>query len=88
MNTELEVKKLLAIKFGLLPKGIYEFEFNVTVPSWEAEAIEFWLTKERKESEHVTVDIPEMYRDQFVFSAAKELLESIQKSNGIEKIKW
>ena len=46
MNTELESKKMLAIEFGLLPKGIDEFEFTVTVPDWQAEAIEFWLSKE------------------------------------------
>ena len=88
MNQELENKKLLAIKFDLLPKGICEFEFTVSVPTWQADQLEYWTSKERKESEHVTVDIPEIYRDQFVFSVAKELLESIQRSNGIEKIKW
>ena len=88
MNRELENKQLLAIKFDLLPKGICEFEFTVSVPTWQADQLEYWTSKERKESEHVTVDIPEIYRDQFVFSVAKELLESIQRSNGIEKIKW
>ena len=88
MNTELEVKKLLAIKFGLLPKGIYEFEFTVTVPDWQAESLEYWKSKERKECEHVTVEIPEKYRNQFVFVAAKHQMESIQRSDGIEQIKW
>ena len=90
MNRELENKKRLAIGFGLLPPGIYEFEFTVSVPSWEAEAIEFWLSKERHAHQHVIVDIPEKYRDQFVFSVAKKLLESLQRSDcdGIEKIKW
>ena len=88
MNRELENKQLLAIKFDLLPKGICEFEFTVSVPTWQADQLEYWTSKERKESEHVTVDIPEIYRDQFVFSVAKELLESIQRSDGIEKIKW
>jgi len=87
MNTELESKKMLAIEFGLLPKGIDEFEFTVTVPRWEAEAIEFWLTKERQAHQHVIVEIPENYRNQFVFSVAKQLIESTQ-SDGIEKIKW
>ena len=58
------------------------------MPTWQADQLEYWTSKERKESEHVTVDIPEIYRDQFVFSVAKELLESIQRSDGIEKIKW
>ena len=31
MNTELEAKKMLAIEFGLLPKGIDEFEFAIVV---------------------------------------------------------
>ena len=88
MNQELENKKLLAIKFGLLPKGITEFEFTVSVPTWQADRLEHWTTKERKECEHVTVDIPEIYRDHFVFSVAKELLESIQRSDEIDKIKW
>ena len=88
MNRELENKKLLAIKFDLLPPGICEFEFTVTVPSWEAEAIEFWLTKERHAHQHVFVNIPEKYRNQFVFVAAKHQMESIQRSDGIEKIKW
>ena len=87
MNTELEAKKMLAIEFGFLPKGIDEFEFTVTVPRWEAEAIEFWLTKERQAHQHVIVEIPENYRNQFVFSVAKQLIESTQ-SDGIEKIKW
>ena len=87
MNQELENKKLLAIEFGFLPTGIDEFEFTVTVPRWEAEAIEFWLTKERQAHQHVIVEIPEKYRNQFVFSVAKQLIESTQ-SDGIEKIKW
>ena len=87
MNTELESKKMLAIEFRFLPTGIDEFEFTVTVPRWEAEAIEFWLTKERQAHQHVIVEIPENYRNQFVFSVAKQLIESTQ-SDGIEKIKW
>ena len=59
----------------------------MTVPSWEAEAIEFWLTKERQAHQHVIAEIPEKYRNQFVFSVAKQLIESTQ-SDGIEKIKW
>ena len=88
MNTELESKKMLAIEFGLLPKGIDEFEFTVTVPNWQAIGLEYWPSKERNECEHVIVEIPEIYRDQFVFSVAKELLESIQRSDEIDKIKW
>lgn len=87
MNTELESKKMLAINLGLLDEGICEFEFTVTVPDWQAETIEFWLTKERHAHQHVIVNIPEQYRAKFIFSVAKRLIESAQK-NEIEKIKW
>ena len=90
MNTELKNKKMLAINLGLLPKGICEFEFAVTVPDWQAESLEYWLTKERHAHQHVIVEIPEKYRNQFIFSVAKQLIEStpVTPSDGIEKIKW
>ena len=90
MNTELQNKKMLAIEFGLLPKGIDEFEFAIIVPNWQAIELEYWTSKERKACEHVTVEIPEKYRNQFVFSIAKHLIESttVTPSDGIDKIKW
>jgi hypothetical protein len=90
MNTELQNKKMLAIEFGLLPKGIDEFEFAIVVPNWQAIELEYWTSKERNERDHVIVEIPLEYRNQFVFSIAKQLIESttVTPNDGIEKIKW
>ena len=75
MNEELHNKKKLAIELGLLPTGICEIEFTVTEPSWRAERLEYWSSAERHDYEHVTVDIPEIYREQFIFIEAKRYKE-------------
>ena len=73
MNEEFNNKKKLAIELGLLPTGIWEIEFTVTEPSWRAERLEYWSSAERHDYEHVTVDIPEIYREQFIFIEAKRV---------------
>ena len=75
MNEEFNNKKKLAIELGLLPTGICEIEFTVTEPSWRAERLEYWSSAERHDYEHVTVDIPETYREQFIFIEAKRYKE-------------
>mgnify|MGYP006085827879 CR=1 FL=1 len=77
MNAELREKKMLAIKLGLMPSGIHEFEFAITAPNWQSISLEYWSSTERKESEHFIVNIPEKYREQFVFLVAKKEMESI-----------
>jgi hypothetical protein len=77
MNAELREKKMLAIKLGLMPSGIHEYEFAITMPNWQSISLEYWSSTERKESEHVIVNIPEKYREQFVFLVAKKEMESI-----------
>ena len=75
MNEEFNNKKKLAIELGLLPTGICEIEFTVTEPLWRAERLEYWSSAERHDYEHVTVDIPEIYREQFIFIEAKRYKE-------------
>ena len=77
MNAELREKKMLAIKLGLMPSGIHEYEFAITMPNWQSISLEYWSSTERKESEHFIVNIPEKYREQFVFLVAKKEMESI-----------
>ena len=69
-------KVSLAKTYGLVPRSIVEAEFTVD-QSGQASTIEYWPTVERQN--RYEVDIPQKYRDQFIFSVTATFLSTVEK---------